>query len=163
MKIANFFVYMIKVSSLRFSRKMKKTPSPIWKWKLGQYKHFWNFLSQCKMKKILRNFLVKLIPLGPLWTAVLPVSYLQQHPWTCKHIRVFVRHLFGNSLVIHLWNLGYFIVDRKAFAWWPQVIRIDFDANVHHLHLLIYLAVQTLPTWCFCPFLSILMHWDFKY
>jgi hypothetical protein len=36
------------------------------------------------------------------------------------------------------------------------VIRIDFDANVHHLHLLIYLAVQTLPTWCFCPFLLIL-------
>ena len=98
------------------------------------------------------------IPQNLCKTAAFSVSYLQQRPWTSMHIRVFVRHLFGNSLVIGLWNLCYFIVDRKAFAWWPQVIRIDFDANVHHLHLLIYQAVQTLPTWCFYPFLSMLMH-----
>ena len=36
---------------------MKKTVFPLEKCKLGWNNHFWNFLCQCKMKKILRKFL----------------------------------------------------------------------------------------------------------
>jgi len=69
---------------------MIKTPSPIWKWKLGQYKHFRKFLSQCKMKKILRKFLAKVIPLGPLCTAYCRILYLWILKYFMKRVKRFM-------------------------------------------------------------------------